>query len=122
MAVLAWSLIVPASAATLATGIIQAVGTPWGLVRHYWVFAKLFLTVLATAVLLIHTAPIGELAQRAAAGTLLEAAARSSRVQLVADAGGALLVLLLATVLSVYKPRGMTRYGWRRRATSTIEP
>jgi hypothetical protein len=26
----------------------------------------------------------------------------------------ALLVLLLATVLAVYKPRGMTRYGWRK--------
>jgi len=26
----------------------------------------------------------------------------------------ALLVLLVATVLAVYKPRGMTRYGWRK--------
>jgi hypothetical protein len=26
----------------------------------------------------------------------------------------ALLVLLAATVLAVYKPRGMTRYGWRK--------
>jgi hypothetical protein len=24
------------------------------------------------------------------------------------------LVLLVATVLAVYKPRGMTRYGWRK--------
>jgi hypothetical protein len=32
----------------------------------------------------------------------------------VADAGAALLALLVATTLSVYKPRGMTRYGWRK--------
>ena len=29
-------------------------------------------------------------------------------------AGGGLLVLLVAAVLNVYKPRGMTRYGWRK--------
>jgi hypothetical protein len=32
----------------------------------------------------------------------------------VAHSSGALLFLLVATVLSVYKPRGMTRYGWRK--------
>jgi hypothetical protein len=31
----------------------------------------------------------------------------------VVHAGGALLLLLAAVTLSVYKPRGMTRYGWR---------
>jgi hypothetical protein len=35
------------------------------------------------------------------------------RVQL-ADAGAALLVLLVATALSVYKPRELTKYGWRK--------
>ncbi len=29
-------------------------------------------------------------------------------------AGAALVLLLLATVLAMYKPRGLTRYGWRR--------
>ena len=32
----------------------------------------------------------------------------------MADAAAALLVLLVATTLSVYKPRGMTRYGRRK--------
>jgi hypothetical protein len=32
----------------------------------------------------------------------------------MAHASGALLFLLVATTLSVYKPRGMTRYGWRK--------
>ena len=37
-----------------------------------------------------------------------------ARLPLVANAGGGLLVLLVATALSVYKPRGMTRYGRRK--------
>jgi hypothetical protein len=32
----------------------------------------------------------------------------------VLHAAAALLLLLTATVLAVYKPRGMTRYGWRK--------
>jgi hypothetical protein len=39
----------------------------------------------------------------------------------VADAGAALLVVLVATVLTVYKPRGMTRYG-RRKQHEQREP
>jgi hypothetical protein len=27
---------------------------------------------------------------------------------------GGLLVLLIPLVLNIYKPRGLTRYGWRR--------
>jgi hypothetical protein len=34
--------------------------------------------------------------------------------QLVIVAGAGLLVLLVATALSVYKPRGVTAYGWRK--------
>ena len=36
------------------------------------------------------------------------------QIQMLAAAGGALLVLLVATAVSVYKPRGLTRYGWRK--------
>ena len=39
---------------------------------------------------------------------------RALRIQLVIHAGGGLLVLLTATVLSVYKPWGMTPYGRRK--------
>ena len=38
---------------------------------------------------------------------------RGLRIQLVGDATGALVVLLVNTVLSIYKPRGMTRRGRR---------
>ena len=51
---------------------------------------------------------------------------RALRAQLVVDSAVAVLVLIVATALAVYKPRGMTRYGRRaeRRAedpTSTSQ-
>jgi hypothetical protein len=113
MNLMTWVIIVPLSLASLVTGILQSVGTPWGLFRHYWVVAKLLLTILATAVLLLHTQPIGYMAGIAAERTLRGGDLRDVRIQFVVDASAALLVLLAATALAVYKPRGMTRYGRR---------
>ncbi len=39
---------------------------------------------------------------------------RGVRMSLVVPAVGGIVVLLVVTTLSVYKPRGMTRYGWRK--------
>lgn len=109
-----WAVIVPLSLAALLTGLVQALGTTWGLFRHYWVVAKLAVTVLATIILLLHTQPIGRVAAVAAVDVLSTADLRALRIQLVADAGAALMALLVATTLSVYKPWGMTAYGRRR--------
>ena len=109
-----WYVIVPLAFTSLLIGAVNALGTPWGLFRHYWVLTKLVLTVLATILLLVHTQPIGVVADAAADGTLSSADLRGLRIQLVADAGAALLVLLVNTTLSVYKPPGLTPYGWRK--------
>lgn len=53
-------------------------------------------------------------AGEAAATALAPDDHRAARVQLAFDAGGALLVLLENTALSVNKPRRPTRYGQRR--------
>jgi hypothetical protein len=110
-----WWVIVPLCLTSLLTGIIQALGTTWGLFRHYWVLTKLVLTLLATALLLLHTQPIAYLAEAAARTALASTELRDLRVRLTGDAGAALLVLVLATVLSVFKPSGLTRYGWRQK-------
>ncbi|OAH10456.1 hypothetical protein [Streptomyces jeddahensis] len=110
-----WYVIVPLAFASLLTGLIQSLGTTWGLIRHYWVLAKLVLTVLATLLLLLHMQVAGHVADEAVTTDLSGADLGGLRIQLVADARAALLVLLVATGLSVYKPRGMTRYGWRLR-------
>ncbi|MGI8554260.1 MAG: hypothetical protein ACR2PL_26255 [Dehalococcoidia bacterium] len=108
-------VIVPLAFAALLTGLVQSLGTPWGLFRHYWVLVKLLLTLFATIVLLLKTQLIDYLAGVAGKTTLSTAdlgMLRSS--ELVGHAAGGLVVLLVAAVLSVYKPWGITRYGWRK--------
>jgi len=43
-------------------------------------------------------------------------------VQLAIDAGAALGALLVTTLLSVYKPRGLTPYGWRKQRAERTAP
>jgi hypothetical protein len=111
--VITWAVIVPLCLASLLTGVVQSLGTPWGLVRHWWVLIKLALTVVATGLLLLHTQPIGHLGGVAASGGPLSADLDGMRVQLLVDAAAALVVLLGATVLAVVKPRGVTRFARR---------
>ena len=92
----------------------MSLGTPWGLFQNYWVLFKLLITVVATIVLLLQMEPISYIAGVAAETTLSSADLREARISLVAHAGGGLLVLLVPMILSVYKPRGMTRYGRRK--------
>lgn len=106
-----WYVIVPLAVASLLTGLVMALGTKWGLFRHYWVLLAFALTALATVVLLLHMPDVSSLADeaRVATGARLE------------ELGGDLLhpalglvVLLAILVLNVYKPPGMTPYGWRK--------
>ena len=114
MEVIGWFVIVPLSFATLLSGLVQSLGTVWGLFRHWWVLLKLLMTVLATLVLLVHMQPVGHLAEAVRTATLSGGELHGLRVQLIADAGAAIVVLLVATTLSIVKPRGLTRYGWRQ--------
>ena len=109
-----WLVIVPLAFASLATGILVSLTTSWGLFRHYWVVVKLILSVLATTLLLVHTRPIGMLASEARSGAMGSAEIGSMQFQLVIDAGAAIVALLVNVVLSVFKPQGMTAYGWRK--------
>ena len=109
-----WLVIVPLSFASLLTGLVQSLGTRWGLFRHWWILIKFLISIFATAVLLLHMQPTSKVAGVAAERTLSAADLRELRIQLAADAGAALLVLLVATTLAVYKPAGMTRYGRRK--------
>src|SRR5579859_3737107 len=61
-----WLVIVPFCLASLVTGIVQSLGSPWGLLRHYWVVLKLGLTLLGTGLLLLHTQVIARAANVAA--------------------------------------------------------
>jgi len=113
MGLIAWYVIVPLALASLLTGLVMSLGTKWGLFRHYWVLISLLLTIVATAVLLVETQTIGYFANIAADPTTSGDDLRSLGSTLVHSVGGT-VVLIVILVLNVYKPRGMTRYGWRK--------
>lgn len=104
--------LVPLALASLAIGVIQSLGTKWGLFRHYWVIAKLVLTVLAAGVLLQYTATVALFADIARSPDANVEQLRSPTF--LVHAAGGLVLLVVATVLSVYKPAGLTRRGWRK--------
>ncbi len=66
MDLIGWFVIVPCSLITLVIGIVQSLGTKWGLLRHYWVLIKFLLTVGATVLLLLHMNATSRLASAAA--------------------------------------------------------
>lgn len=112
-------VIVPASLLSVATGIVQSLVTPWGLARHRWVVAKLVLGLAATALLLLHQfSAVAVAARRAASHVPVGLLA----TQLVIDALLAIAALLVITVISIYKPWGLTRYGQRQRDPASARP
>ena len=113
MEVIARYVIVPLTFASLVTGLVMSVGTTWGLFRHYWVLISLLLTVVATVVLLVEAQTISYFADRAADPTTSSDDLRALGNTLVHSVGGT-VVLLVILVLNVYKPQGMTPYGWRK--------
>jgi hypothetical protein len=111
MDITGWYVIVPSALASLLTGLVMALGTRWGLVRYYWVLVAFVLTTFATVVLILHMPGVSSTAD----------VARTANAARLNDLGGDLLhpgvglvVLLAILVLNLYKPRGMTRYGWRK--------
>ena len=108
----AWMILVPLSFASLLSGLVQSLGTAWGLFQHYWVVFKLLINVVCTVVLLLYMATFRTMADKAA-----DPSTDLRTVQTVSPllhAGIALVLLLVATTLSTLKPRGVTRYGWRK--------
>ena len=109
---LAWSVLVPLAFASLVTGVVQSLGTTWGLFRHYWILFKLLITAVATAVLLMYMGTLRLTGDVAADRSVNLDAVRNASPLL--HAAAALVLLIVATTLSVYKPRGTTRFGQRK--------
>jgi hypothetical protein len=115
MDLIGWYLIVPLALASLVTGLVMSLGTPWGLLRHYWVVVSLVLTTIATTVLLIHMPTVSALARAASEpDVVVIGALREGLRSELLHAGVGLLVLFVIEVLNVYKPQGMTAYGRHR--------
>ncbi|MPZ73363.1 MAG: DUF2269 domain-containing protein [Nitriliruptorales bacterium] len=113
MELIARNVIVPLALGSLISGVLMAWGTKWGLFRHYWVVISLLLTTIATAVLLVETQTISNFADVAANPATGDDDLRALGNTLAHSVGG-MLVLVFILVLNMYKPKGMTRYGWRK--------
>ena len=111
MELIGWFALVPLALASLLTGLVMSLGTKWGLFRHYWTLISFVLTVFATVVLLLHMPDVSFLADVAqeAEGARLDGLGGD-----LFHPGLGLVVLLVIQVLNVYKPRGITPYGWRK--------
>ena len=125
MAPAAWFVLVPLAHASLLSGIVLSLGTTWGLFRYYWVVLKLGITVFATVILLIYMGTFRQMAGVAADPVVNLATVRNASP--IVHAVLALVLLVAATVIGVYKPFGMTAYGERRfedqrRAVSALIP
>jgi hypothetical protein len=110
--VVSWA-IVPLAFASLLTGLVMSLGTKWGLFRHWWVVISLLLTLAATLVLLQEAGVITQAAASAADLTMSAAELRAIPPTLLHSVGG-MAVLLVIQVMNVYKPQGLTPYGWRK--------
>ncbi len=115
MELIGWYVIVPFSLAALSSGLLQSLGTQWGLFRHWWILAKFVLTIVAVVVLLRHMQDVSRVALMAKETMVSSGDLRPELIH----AGGGLLVLLAAMTLSVCKPWGMTSFG-RRRASQAL--
>lgn len=111
MELIGWFVIVPLAVASLLTGLVMALGTKWGLFRHYWVSISFFLTLFSTVVLILHMPTVRSTAEiaRTADGAVLESLGGDLHHPAVG-----LVILLVVQVLNLYKPKGLTRYGWRK--------
>jgi hypothetical protein len=104
-AVIAIWVLVPVVFFSLASGLVLALSTRWGLVRYWWVLAKCGIAAVLTAAGLLFLVPV-PLRILAGVGDL-------AGVPTLIARSGALVLLLAATGLSVAKPWGKTPYGRR---------
>lgn len=114
MNVTGWYVIVPFCLASLATGLVVSLGGAWGLFRYYWVSAKFFLTIVSALILFGFSQTLNNIGVLSADATMPVDELRRLSQSPIIHSGGGLLVLLVVTGLSVYKPWGRTGYGRRK--------
>ncbi|MEU3349062.1 DUF2269 domain-containing protein [Streptomyces sp. NPDC006700] len=104
-------LLLPVAFATLFSGLVLSLGTPWGLARHRWVCTKFWLTLATTAATVLVLRPGLTATVRAVAAGEPPADSRGILMGPVVS----LTAYVFMTVISVLKPWGLTRRGRRHR-------
>ncbi len=105
MAALAVWVLTPVVFSAVVSGLVLALSTPWGLVQHWWVLAKcaIAITLTATGVALMLPGP-----RQIVLGDV-----EATHLQTLVVRSAALMLLLVATSISVVKPWGKTPHGRR---------
>jgi hypothetical protein len=111
MVLTGWYVIMPLCLASLLTGLVMSLATKWGLFQHYWVAVKFLLTIVSTLILFGFMQTLSDIGVLAADTTMPMDELRRLSQSPVLHSGAGLMVLLVNTTLSVYKPWGRTRYG-----------
>jgi hypothetical protein len=103
----------PAAVATLVTGVLLSLGTKWSLLRHYWIVTKLGLTVgvIVTGIALMDRLVRGSISGQAVGDPAILSLISAPTTFLISLSVAHVLMLGVATVVSVYKPWGKTRFG-----------
>ncbi|ASU84446.1 hypothetical protein CDO52_18035 [Nocardiopsis gilva YIM 90087] len=102
-------LVLPLSAMALVSGLVLAIGTPWGLFRYYWVAAKLALTTL---LFLGSNFSIGAEVRAVATAVAMEGATAVTPLDQTRTVGAlavSFCVIVIVTLLSTVKPFGRIR-------------
>ncbi|MCW2919815.1 MAG: hypothetical protein JWN52_7883 [Actinomycetia bacterium] len=116
MGILGDLLLIPISLTAFVTGVLLALGTPWGLFRHRWVVVKFWLTLIAVVLTPLSLLPGIHDAIAAVSNTPADQ---------LADTGGAgrgliyagcvsLSMYTTSVVLSIFKPWNRTAFGKRK--------
>jgi hypothetical protein len=106
MELIGWAVIVPLSLAALVSGLVQSLGTEWGLFKHYWIVAKFVMASVGSVILLLHMRVVGQMSGIARTTALSPGDFGDIRVSLVVHAVGGLLLLLAATAAAGSTGRG----------------
>ena len=106
------ALVIPVVVLAILSGLVMSLGTPWGLIRHWWVLIKFGSAVAIPLVAGVQHLWISGLISRTAAG----ATSGGTGVRLLVCFLAYDVTLWTATALSVYKPGGRT--PWSRPAAA----
>ena len=108
-------LLIPISLLAFTTGVVLALGTRWGLVRHWWVLTKFVLTLIPVILIPLSLLPgyreLAGLVNAAPPDEVVEVG--NLGISLIAAAIVSTSMYLTSVTLSIFKPWGRTKWGRR---------
>ena len=111
MAILPFTLGIPFSFLALGSGVVLGLTSRWGVLRHWWVTAKL---ALLGATILLGAVAVGPTVDTLVDGTASAGAVdREGAWRLVAVLATQLAMVVAAVILAMFRPGGRTPWAGR---------